>query len=295
MHRPFNNKSTLAAQGRPSANTDLAWGAYRPSRFGIFMISLCHLLSNISFLKHVSLWVRRPLKYSGTRPVDVELWGLKLRLFPQGNVSETRLLFTPGLFDKEERLYLKRFLNDGSTFLDIGANAGGYSFWVYSLLRNDCRIYAVEPDPVLQAMLRFNIATNHAEAIKLISLALSDTDGKASFFLNQDNKGENQLVDEMDSNQSNTISVTVATLMSLVQSNGITKIDAMKVDIEDHEFRVLGHFFSHAEKSLWPRIIIAEERTSEKYDHLKSLLMDLGYAPDLKAKNNCAYSLSRPL
>ncbi len=225
--------------------------------------------------------------------MDIELWGLKLRLFPQGIVSESRLLFTPGLFDKKERLYLKRFLRQGCTFFDIGANAGGYSFWVHSILRNDCRIYAVEPDPVLQTMLRFNIATNRAEAIKLIPLALSDTDGKATFFINEDNKGENQLVDETDSNQSNTINVTVATLMSVIQSNGITRIDAMKVDIEDHEIRVLGHFFSHAEKSLWPRIIIAEERASEKYDSLKGLLIDLGYAPDLKAKNNCVYLQSR--
>jgi len=141
-------------------------------------------------------------------------------------------------------------------------------------------------------MLRFNIATNHAAAIQLIPLALSDTEGTGTFFLNENNKGENQLVDETDPNRSSGIHVTVSTLISVIQSNGINKIDAMKVDIEDHEIRVLGHFFSHAERSLWPRIIIAEEKKTENYDHLKGLLIDLGYSPDLKAKNNCVYLLS---
>jgi FkbM family methyltransferase len=221
--------------------------------------------------------------------MDIERWGLKLRLLPQGNVSESRLLFTPGLFDKEERSYLKRFLNQGCTFFDIGANAGGYSFWVHSIFRNDCRIYAVEPDPELQAMLTFNIETNHAESITLIPMALSDTDGKGTLFLNKNNKGENRLIGATRSNQSDAINVPVSTLVSVIQSNDITKIDAMKIDIEGNEISVLGHFFAQAEKSLWPSIIIAEEIKSKNDNQLKDFLISQGYTPDLKAKNNCIY------
>jgi len=124
----------VTAKRPHSGNTDLAWGAHRPPRLSSFLISLCHLLSNIRFLKHVSMWVRRPLKYSGAGPMDIELWGLKLRLFPQGNVSESRMLFTPGLFDKKERLYLKRFLTRGCIFLTLVPmrvdTASGYTvFW----------------------------------------------------------------------------------------------------------------------------------------------------------------------
>jgi FkbM family methyltransferase len=277
------------AKRQSSPDTDLAWGAYYPSPSRRFLITLSHRLSNTRFLKHFSLWVRRPLKYSDTKPMDIELWGLKLRLLPQGNVSESRLLFTPGLFDEQERAYLKRFLNQGCTFFDIGANAGGYSFWVHSIFRNDCRIYAVEPDPELQTMLKFNIATNHAESITLIPMALSDAEGKGTLFLNKHNKGENRLVGERVSNQSDAINVPVSTLLSVIQSNGITKIDAMKIDIEGSEIRVLGHFFSQAEKSLWPAVIIAEEIKSEHNDQLKTFLISQGYTPDLNAKNNCVY------
>lgn len=59
------------------------------------------------------------------------------------------MLFLPGLFDRKERRYLQQKLQPGAVFLDIDANAGAYSFWVYSCLKTDCSIYAIEPDPEL--------------------------------------------------------------------------------------------------------------------------------------------------
>lgn len=272
--------------------TDAAWGAYRPSLASRYWLSLCHRLSDIKPLRQLALWTRRPLKYRRPAPMDITLWGLKLRLFPQGNLAETRMLFTPGLFDKKERLLIRRFVRKGCTVVDIGANVGGYSFWVYSILKKDCRIYAVEPDPELQRRLTFNIAANHAETITLVPLALSDVDGTGTFQLNGANKGQNQLIETGGPDRADTIAVPVSTLLSVVQANGITAIDVMKIDVEGHERQILEPFFAAAEKRLWPAMLLIEEFPSKDSAALSRRLQDLGYRPHLKTTNNRIYYYS---
>ena len=112
------------------------------------------------------------------RPVDVELWGLRVRLHSRGNVSEARILFMPQLWEPGERALLRERARPGFVFLDVGANAGGYSLWVLGLLGSQCRIVAVEPDPVMHARLRFNAQTNGAEHLRVLQVAVSDREGE---------------------------------------------------------------------------------------------------------------------
>ncbi len=267
------------------------WGGYRPAVFIYRTIMLCHRLSRISALRQLALWIRRPIKYRSRTPLDVDLWGLRLRLQPQGNVSESRILFTPGLFDRKERHLLKSFLKSGCTFLDIGANAGGYSFWVYSLFKGDCDIYAVEPDPDLQKKMQFNIEVNGAHNIHIVPVALGAENRKGTLIVDQINKGENRLTESGDGAEGNGIDVPVVTLTSLIKAHGIRSIDALKIDIEGHEFKVLDHFFRHADKTVWPRLVIAEIQETPEHDKLKLLLETGGYRVCLRAKMNWIFQL----
>jgi FkbM family methyltransferase len=262
------------------------WGTYKPSALVYQTIMLCHKLSRIRMLRRLALWIRRPVKYGNYRALDVMLWGLKLRLQPQGNVSESRILFTPGLFDRGERMFLKSFLRPGCIFLDIGANAGGYSFWVYSLFKEACRILAVEPDPALQQKMQFNIDTNGARSIRIAPFALGAENRKGKLIVDQVNKGENCLIDGVDDGGENGIDVTVMTLHSLLAERDIRRIDALKIDIEGHEFKVLDPFFRHAEKTLWPRVIIAEIQETPEHEKLKRLLETAGYRVCHRTKMN---------
>jgi FkbM family methyltransferase len=267
------------------------WGRYKPSPFKYKVIMLCHKLSEIRMLRQLALWIRRPIKYGSDTPLDIELWGLKLRLYPRGNVSESRFLFTPGLFDRKERLFLQASLRPGCTFLDIGANAGGYSFWVYSLFKDQCRIHAVEPDPELQQKFQFNIESNGAQSIHIAPLALGDDRCRGKLIVNPINKGENYLTASSDQGLKNGIDVPVVPLASFLQSQNIRHVDAMKIDIEGYEFKVLNHFFRHSEKAVWPRLIITEIQDSPEHEKLKQLLAWAGYRNCLRAKMNWIFQL----
>ena len=52
-----------------------------------------------------------------------------MRLYPQRNVAEKRLAFTPQYFDAPERALLAERLKGEFVFLDVGASVGGYALF----------------------------------------------------------------------------------------------------------------------------------------------------------------------
>ncbi len=254
------------------------------------------------------------------RPVDVELWGLRLRLHSRGNVSEARILFMPQLWEPRERELLRERARPGFVFLDVGANAGGYSLWVLGLLGAECRIVAVEPDPEMHGRLQFNADTNGAENLRVLQMAVSDQEGEGVLHLDAGNRGQNRLLPE-DGNRAgpggeggiggspgpggaggsrgsggsdggagkasgSRLTVPLRSLHRIVTEAGIPRVDALKIDIEGMELRVLGHFFAHAPEPLWPRLLITEHHGTPDHLELQTLLAELGYGTILQTGLN---------
>ena len=225
------------------------------------------------------------------RPVDVELWGLRVRLHSRGNVSEARILFMPQLWEPGERALLRERARPGFVFLDVGANAGGYSLWVLGLLGSQCRIVAVEPDPVMHARLRFNAQTNGAEHLRVLQVAVSDREGEGVLHLDRGNRGQNRLMGEGEAQGAAAadgalLSVPLRPLLTIVQEEGLPRIDALKIDIEGMEFRVLDLFFRSAPPALWPRLLITEHHGTPDHDALQRRLNGLGYEVTLQTGLN---------
>lgn len=237
-------------------DAEQAWGALSPRGLTRVLIGLCHALN--PRLPRVARLLRQPVRYAARHALDVEVFGLQLRLSPRGNFSEGRLLFTPQLFDRTELDWLAGHLGPTSTFVDIGANAGGYSLAIRSRFGGAIRILAVEPDPEMRRRIAFNLATNRIRNVDVCPVALSDTQGEAVLEIG-DNRGENALVDRAPASQ-RTVTVPVDTLVSVLAARQVTAVDALKIDVEGHEPRVLGHFFAHAPRSLWPRAIVTEDK-----------------------------------
>src|SRR6202161_2846028 len=68
--------------------------------------------------------------------LDVERWGLKMRLHPRDNGCEKNLLFTPQMYEPTELKELGADIAQAKqqqkpfVFVDIGANVGLFSFFV---------------------------------------------------------------------------------------------------------------------------------------------------------------------
>lgn len=210
------------------------------------------------------------------RPLDVERYGARMRLYPYNNNCEKKVLFTPQFFDPEERDLLRARLEPGCTFLDIGANIGAYALFVAAFAGPRARILAVEPQPDVFDRLTYNIAQNPFGTVKAVACAVADKAGELTLFVDPRNRGESSLK-IVGTNEGAQIRVPAVTLLDLARSEGITRIDAIKLDVEGAEDLILEPFFRNAPAALHPRLLLVENGTAQWQIDLAALLEGQGY------------------
>lgn len=210
------------------------------------------------------------------RPLDVERLGARMRLHPYDNNCEKKVLFTPQFFDPQERALLKARLAPACVFLDIGANIGAYALFVAAFSGPQARILAVEPQPDVFDRLTYNIAQNPFHTVKAIACAVADRAGELTLFVDPRNRGESSLK-IVGTNEGAQIKVPAVTLMDLVRSEGLTCIDAIKLDVEGAEDLILEPFLRVAPAHLLPRLLIVEDAADRWQIELPELLQAHGY------------------
>ncbi len=266
------------------------WGAYAPKAWQRVLLAATRALP--ATLRRLVFALRKPIKYGARHALDVTVWDVKLRLLPRGNITETDVLFSPQFFDPEERVMLAAQLQAGGTFVDIGANAGIYSFWANHCMHGRGHVLAVEPDPEMLRRLRFNVQANGMSQVEVCPVALSDHQGVGELLVNPAQRGENTLdVHEAEAVGARRIvqPVELDTLLHLLQSRGISQVDALKIDIEGYEPPVLRHFFANAPSTLWPRLAITEYKPATAAV-IEGLFLSNGYRRVLFNGMNFAFA-----
>src|SRR5690242_6337913 len=82
------------------------YGAYKPSSLQRAVIGLTRTLPETWLGKRVAFAARRIALAGLHTPLDVDVFGRKLRVHPEDNTCEKRVLFTPQFFDPVERQVL---------------------------------------------------------------------------------------------------------------------------------------------------------------------------------------------
>ncbi|MDE0004450.1 MAG: FkbM family methyltransferase [Rhodospirillaceae bacterium] len=193
--------------------------------------------------------------------LDVYRFGLRWRLYHRSNVADSRLLLRPNSFETKEINSILDVLHPSFVFIDVGANCGFFSLRVSSALPqvHSGRVIALEPHPEMRRRLSFNVELNSASDISIQASAVSDRTGSARLLEGVGNLGESRVSDR------GSIDVELRTLLDVVSDEGLKRIDAIKVDVEGHEDRVLGPFFQDAPNSLLPRVLVAEYRWGDSW------------------------------
>lgn len=196
-------------------------------------------------------------------PFDVEiLKGLKARLYPTENRCEKRAFTGVQTWDYKERKALENALMQSASepfvFLDVGANVGLYSLYVHKIAKSAgkaAHIFAVEPGVSTCSRLEDNIAINKAD-IQIVRTAVSDKPGSGHLSGWDKNRGEARLMNQTSGDDSEP--VVIDTLPRICKAQGLSHIDAMKVDIEGHDQKAMTTFFEDAPESLHPALLILE-------------------------------------
>ncbi|MCJ2011102.1 FkbM family methyltransferase [Methylobacterium sp. J-076] len=227
--------------------------------------------------RRLALALRRvAISLLGGKPLDVTRYGARMRLHPYNNVCEKKVLFTPQFFDPQERALLKERLPQDCVFLDIGANIGAYALFVAAFAGPQARIVAVEPQKDVFERLSYNIAQNPFHTVKAVACAVADKTGELTLFIDPRNRGESSLR-IVGTNEGAQISVPAITLIDLLRNEGLTRVDAIKLDVEGAEDLILEPFLREAPESLLPRLLLIENGTGQWQLDLPALLKEHGY------------------
>jgi FkbM family methyltransferase len=238
-------------------------------------------------LRHLAMKLLKGL------PLDLETFGVRMRLYPYKNVCERRLLFTPQYFDAGELKILTSRIREGFTFIDVGSNVGWYALF---LAREagpavSTRILAVEPQPEIFDRLIYNIRQNPSCTIKAVDCAVADKTGELTLFLDPLNRGEASLK-IVNSSQTDAIRVPAVTLLDLLAREGLTRVDAIKLDVEGAEDLVLDPFFRDAPASLYPSLFIIANVPERWQSDVVGLLKSKSYRLILETRMNLVFERS---
>jgi FkbM family methyltransferase len=239
-----------------------------PAPFGTFAPTVAQAallrLARGSGLKRGAFrpWLSRLTNLLRAGPLDVRYQGGSFRFYHQASATERGALFNPD-YNREELDFLRANLVAGGVFVDIGANVGTYALALASAVGERGMVIAIEPHPVIHGRLAFNRAASGFAQVRLVAAAAGDCDGEVMIETDGGNLGASHVV--ISKASSDAFKVPCFTLQRILSDAGATGIDALKIDVEGFEDRVLTDFFARAPEALWPRAVVIEHLSRDEW------------------------------
>jgi FkbM family methyltransferase len=258
------------------------FGAFAPTPAQTAIISLAHRsrLKRGAFRPMLS----RLVNVLRAGPVDVRYQGASFRFYHQASATERGALFNPD-YNLEELDFLRARTPAGGVFVDVGANVGTYAMVLACHVGPGGKVIAVEPHPVTHARLAFNRVASGAAQATLVAAAAGPSDGELMIETDGGNLGASHIVSGERSG--NGIRVPSLRLRRILDDALVSHVDALKIDVEGYEDRVLTGFFQEAPPSLWPRAVVIEHLSRNEW--LADCIADMrgrGYAEAGKTRSN---------
>jgi len=216
--------------------------------------------------------------------VDVQYQGASFRFYHQASATERGALFNPD-YNIEELDFLRARTPVGGVFVDVGANVGTYAMVLARHAGPSGKVIAIEPHPVTHARLSFNSNASGYVNVTLVAAAAGAADGELMIETDGDNLGASHIVSGELSG--NAIRVPSLRLQRILDNADVPHVDALKIDVEGYEDRVLTGFFREAPQSLWPRAVVIEHLSRNEW--LEDCIADMlarGYAETGKTRSN---------
>ena len=196
-----------------------------------------------------------------------------------------RQLYFWGSYEAEYCAHWMRIARESHTIFDVGANVGLYAL-LAAKTNPSAKIHAFEPTPAVLELLRANIALNNLGNIKVNSTAVGKICGEA--VLRQcrgsdgANEGMNYIHKDCSESEHSDQPVKIVSIDEYCKTNGIERIDLMKMDIEGGEYDALLGAQTLLESQSIDCLFIefmewAANRSGSSTEDIRRLLQDMGY------------------
>ena len=138
-----------------------------------------------------------------------------------------------GQFERDIVALIERLTPPGGTVIDIGANVGAHTLRFAKHVGRSGRVLAVEPTDYAYRKLVRNLSLNAYPYVKAVQLALAERPApRQTIAFRSSWRSDGQ-------QHSATSVVDFVTLDDCCASEGIARVDLMKLDVDGHEFGVL--------------------------------------------------------
>lgn len=252
-----------------SGLVDAPWGARSPS----YLTSLSLKLAGAPGLRRL---MKRRVRAHFARqptPVDIAVEGIKIRCHLGDNSGEFAL--AEGRPENSEKIALiTEALRPGSIFVDVGANFGLFTLFAARAVGPAGTVLAVEPSPLMADRARFNAATNGFDQVTVVEAALGDHEDVITLHVQERQRGRSSVIAAAGGTPTPVRMTTLATI-----TKDLPHIDALKIDVEGYEDRVLLPFFDTAPVHMWPKRVLIEHSHSRDWERdVIATMQGAGYA-----------------
>jgi FkbM family methyltransferase len=174
-------------------------------------------------------------------PVTRLLLSPRLRRNPLSLALYSRLyLLGKGLAERREVRFLRREVKPGMVVFDLGANLGFYTKLLAGLVETTGRVHAFEPDP-----LSYGILARRTAKLGNVDgnwTAAGDHTGRITLYCHRSNRADNRVHPSLGDETAEAVEVPLTTLDDYCDARRISRIDAVKIDVQGAEMAVLKGF-----------------------------------------------------
>jgi FkbM family methyltransferase len=182
----------------------------------------------------------RPL-FNKLGPVRVEVEpGAVFYLDPQDWLPHQ--ILTTGAWQPDVWNFLAPTLPKGGVFLDVGAHIGYFSLKAALKVGDSGRVVAFEPNPAMIRLLRQNLAASKIGNVNVQEIACTDREQMITLYASSTiSTAVSSLAQENVKSETSPHAVTVRgrPIDEVVRELGLTRMDAIKIDVEGAEVSVL--------------------------------------------------------
>jgi len=188
-------------------------------------------------------------------------------------------IFWNGLFNGWEKVSLQiwaELCSNAEEIIDVGANTGIYAL-IAKAVRPNARVIAIEPVKRVCDKLRRNIELNEFDILPL-EKAMSNYTGKATIYDKDTDHTYSVTVNkDLSSDKESSLAVEIDTIRfeEVVEKEGLSKVDLMKIDVETHEAEALegmGKYLNEFQPTMLIEIL-----NDEVANAIHQLIKDIDY------------------
>jgi len=169
-----------------------------------------------------------------------------------------REVFFTGTYEPPETMVVRRMVDPGGTFVDVGANWGYFTLMMAEHVGSMGRVVAVEADPRIHAILERNIALNDLPQVRPVYAAAAAESGVLSLigFDEHNNNWGTSRIAGGSGLPGASFEVPARSLDDLLDESGLDAVDLVKIDIEGAEALALAGMSAGLRRGRYCRLLL---------------------------------------